>query len=176
MSTNFSGLFGTLLRRRNVFISYHHANDQGYYGALSGILTDVYGCIADNSLERSVDSDDAEYVMRRIRENHVTGTSCTLVLCGSDTPWRKYVDWEIKATLDKVHGLVAIPLPTVTIRDGLALVPDRLHDNIASGYAQWVSWDDVLRGATTMKAIVEAAIATPARLIDNSRPMRARNG
>ena len=176
MSTNLSGLFGNLLGRRNVFISYHHANDRGYYGALSGILTEVYGCIADNSLERSVDSDDAEYVMRRIRENHVTGTSCTLVLCGAETPWRKYVDWEIKATLDKAHGLVGIRLPTVTVREGLALVPDRLNDNIDNGYAQWVSWDDVLGGAMRMKSIVEAAIAAPGSLIDNSRSMRVRNG
>jgi hypothetical protein len=46
--------------------------------------------------------------MQRIRDKHITGTSCTIVLCGSLTPWRKYVDWEIKATLDKEHGLIGI--------------------------------------------------------------------
>src|SRR5712671_172295 len=30
----------------------------------------------DNSVERRIDSDDVEYVMRRIRENYVTGSSC----------------------------------------------------------------------------------------------------
>ena len=59
-----------------------------------------------SSPTRFIDSDDTEYVMRRIRENYNSGASGTFVLCGSDTPERKYVDWEIKATLDDRHGPV----------------------------------------------------------------------
>jgi hypothetical protein len=36
-------------------------------------------------------------------DNAPTGTSCTIVLCGAETPKRKFVDWEIKAILDKGH-------------------------------------------------------------------------
>jgi len=49
--------------------------------------------------------------MRGIRENFITGTSCTIVLCGAQTHLRKYVHWEIKATLDKEHGLIGVNLP-----------------------------------------------------------------
>lgn len=33
-----------------------------------------------------------------------------MVLCGAEAPQRKFVDWEIKATLDKEHGLIGINL------------------------------------------------------------------
>ena len=41
---------------------------------------------------------------------YITGTSCTVVLCGGRP--RKFVDWEIKATLDKEHALIGVNLPT----------------------------------------------------------------
>lgn len=50
---------------------------------------DTYEVDYDNSVDRKIDSDDPEYVMRRIRENYINGTSCTLVFCGVETPYRK---------------------------------------------------------------------------------------
>ena len=114
--------------KRKVFVSYHHGGDQAYYDAFSRAFCDTYDVITDNSLERKVDSDDVDYVMRRIRENHVTGSSCTIVLVGANTWGRKYVDWEIKATLDKQHGLVGVQLPTLRAGPtGTVIVPDLLH-------------------------------------------------
>jgi len=46
--------------------------------------------------------------MQRIRDKYITGTSCTIVLCGPQARWRKYIDWEIKAALDKEHGLIGV--------------------------------------------------------------------
>lgn len=87
--------------KHKIFVSYHHHVDQAYYDAFSKAFHDTYDVIYDNSLERRIDSDDVNYVMRRIKENHITGTSCTVVLVGAETPKRKYVDWEIFATLEK---------------------------------------------------------------------------
>jgi len=81
--------------KRKIFISYHHGGDQAYYDAFSRVFGGIYDVIYDNSLERKVDSEDTTYVMRRIREHYVTGSSCTVVLVGRDTWGRKYVDWEI---------------------------------------------------------------------------------
>src|SRR5215472_9931045 len=94
--------------KRKVFISYHHAGDQAYYDAFSRAFSGVYDVITDNSLVRGIESDVVEYVMRRIRENYITGSSCTIVLVGRDTWGRKYVDWEIDATLQKEHGLIGV--------------------------------------------------------------------
>ena len=98
--------------KRSVFASYHHDGDQAYYDYFARVFADAYQIIRDNSLRKTILSDDADYIMRRIREDYLTGTSCTIVLCGNTTPWRKFVDWEIKASLDKRHGLIGIGLPT----------------------------------------------------------------
>src|SRR5689334_858513 len=90
--------------KHKVFVSYHHGGDQAYYDAFSKAFHDTYDVIYDKSLERQVDSDNVDYVIQRIRDNYITGTSCTIVLVGKQTCGRKYVDWEIKATLDKEHG------------------------------------------------------------------------
>lgn len=101
--------------KRKVFVSYHHSGDQAYYDAFSKAFCDTYDVITDNSLEREVDSENVDYVMRRIRENYISGSSCTIVLVGKDTWGRKYVDWEIKATLEKEHGLIGVRLPTAPV-------------------------------------------------------------
>jgi hypothetical protein len=136
-------IFGTTVTPR-IFISYHHAGDQGYYNSLSVALQSRYVLCQDNSLDRRIDSDNADYIMRRIREEYLTGTSCTVVLCGAGTPWRKFVDWEIMATLQKDHALVGLWLPTLPLlANGGTHKPPRLQDNIDSGYAVWGKFADV---------------------------------
>lgn len=162
--------------RHRVFVSYHHALDQGYYDSFSSIFHDAYEAVYDNSLERRVDSDDVDYVMRRIRENHIHGTSCTIVLVGAETWGRKYVDWEIDATLGKDHALIGVQLPTAKVdAQGLVSVPPRLKDNIASGYAKWVSWADITSSTGRLDEIISGAKASENRLIVNSRGRRLRN-
>ena len=164
-------------RRRPVFVSYHHGGDRQFYDAFSRLLADTYDVIEDNSVERIIDSDDSEYVIRTIRENYITGSSCTVVLCGAGTPWRKFVDWEIKATLDREHGLVGINLPTSPRKpNGNAIVPDRLYDNISSGYAAWTKWEYVTQSPGAFPAVVEQANSANKPLIRNWRDLRTRNG
>jgi len=168
---------GTLLNpvKRKIFISYHHDNDQAYYNGFVQFFENQYEVIQDNSLDRLIDSDDTGYILRRIRENHITGTSCTIVLCGAETPWRKYVDWEIKATLDKQHGLIGIKQNNCAVnQQGRFIVPDRLHDNIASGYAVWTNWESLT--LDHLKNCIETANSKPINLIRNDRAMRSRNG
>ena len=81
--------------RRKGFVSYQHHGDRPYYLEFARFFSDAYEAVEDHSVEREIDSDDAEYVSRCIRENYITGTSCTIVLCGPTTSQRKFVDWEI---------------------------------------------------------------------------------
>jgi hypothetical protein len=163
--------------KRSVFVSYHHGGDQQYYDAFTKAFDDTYDVIYDNSLERKIDSDNVDYVLQRIRESFIKGSSCTVVLCGADTPWRKYVDWEIKATLDMQHGLIGVNLPTnPQTRDGRFTVTGRLHDNIQSNYALWINWASFVASAATVKSTIEQAIAKPSSLIVNNRAMMPRNG
>jgi hypothetical protein len=172
-----SGLWSPQPIKRKVFVSYHHGGDQAYYDAFLLAFCDLYDVIADNSLERQIDSDNVEYVMRRIREDYIQGSSCTIVLVGRDTWSRKYVDWEIKATLDKSHGLIGIQLPSLPINsDGRVAVPGRLSDNIDSGYALWLSWQQITRSAAACTRFIEQANSRDKRRIINTRERRLRNG
>jgi hypothetical protein len=114
---------------------------------------------------------------RQIRENYIKGSSCTIVLVGKDTPGRKFVDWEMKATLDREHGLIGVYLPTAS-RDPTntkIIVPDRLHSNIQSGFASWVSWQDITTSAAQLERYVADAKSRNTTLIVNPRDIRLRN-
>lgn len=163
--------------RPRIFVSYHHHKNQAYYDTFSKTLHDRMELVFDNSLERTIDSDNPEYVIQRIRDSFITGTSCTIVLCGTETQQRKYVDWEIKATLDKQHGLIGIGLPTVS-RDpnNHAIVPDRLLSNYQSGYAVWKNWSDFAATPTAMTSWIQEAVSKEKSKIVNSATIKTRNG
>jgi len=162
-------------KARNIFVSYQHSTDQGYYDRLSE-FAGTYGLIRDTSLRSAVNSDNAEYIMQRIREDYIDHASCTFVLCGVTTRWRRFVDWEIKATLDRKKGLVGVLLSTNRVVNGGAHKPDRLQDNIDSGYAVWTTWDDLIGGGPEYtRLLVEIAIARDPSLIENGRDLRKRS-
>ena len=139
------GLFG--LRppapKSKVFVSYHHERDQAYYDRFTTVFADGYDIITDTSIERKIGSEDVSYQQQVIREEHITGSSMTVVLCGPETWKRRWIDWEIHMTLNKEHGLLGIALPTAS-RDaqGRFIVPNRLHANIATGFAQFIHWTE----------------------------------
>ena len=186
---------GLIPEKRKIFVSYHHDNDQYYYNSLSIFMGTSFVPVQDNSLNRLIDSENPDYVIQRIRDNHISGTSCTIVLCGSETGLRKHIDWEIKGTLDKEHGLIGIALPTCK-RDfqGKFLVPGRLHDNIGSGFALFAEWNTLFppqpltRGlmsllppplmplGNNLKYNIDAAAMRPKTLIINSREKMKING
>ena len=63
-----------------------------------------------------IDSDNPDYVMGQIRKLYLQDSSVTIVLLGTCTHSRRYVDWELKATLrqgeDLPNGLLGILLPS----------------------------------------------------------------
>ncbi len=132
--------------------------------------------------QRRVDSSNTEYVMQRIRDTCIKGSSCTIVLCGVETPKRKYVDWEIKATLEKEHGLIGVQLPS--LQAGLSnqvQVPERLNRNINSGYALWIHWNELTSSVAQFRTYTEEAISRSNNpiyrsKINNPREIKQYNG
>ncbi|MCP2023274.1 UNVERIFIED_ORG: hypothetical protein J2Y76_004189 [Pseudomonas reinekei] len=163
--------------KHKIFVSYHHKLDQKYYDLFSAKFHDTYESIHDASLDSEIDSDDVEYVLRRIREEYITGTSCTIVLIGAETYQRKYIDWEVKATLDKEHALLGIFLPSAPRNEkGIIIVPGRLHDNIQSGYAVFASWESATASPESLGKYIAEAKSKFKSLIVNSREKKKRNG
>jgi len=140
-----------------LFVSYQHSNDQSWCNLFRQYFGEQYELFTDTSPSRKVESDDAEYIGRAIRERYITRSSITVVLCGITTHRRKHVDWEIHATLDKKHALLGIILPTLKPNAaGKYVVPARLYDNCRYGYAHLVCW-------STEAADVAAALAEARR-------------
>lgn len=142
--------------RRRVFVSYHHA-DQTWKNLFVSEFSVRLGVFTDGSLDDRVGSSQPEYVHRQIREEYITGTSATIVLCGVETWKRRYIDWEIHSTLLKRHGLLGVVLPTTPpIALNTYRVPDRLDDNLPR-YARLTHWPT---GGDELRARIEEAIRT----------------
>lgn len=160
--------------KRKVFISYHH-QDQVQVDTFRRLYDDTYNIFTDCSLDEAIESNDLDYVNRTIREEYITGTSVTIVLCGANTHKRKCVDWEIYSTLSKRHALLGIALPESydPIRQA-HIVPDRLNTNYQNGYAHvligWPSGIHVLKNAIEL-TLSKANLFEP----DNSVLKMSRN-
>jgi len=120
-------------------------------------------------MEQEIEIDDAENFVARIREEYIASTSCSVVLCGAETPLCKFVDWEIKAALDKKHALVALQLPETAN----FIMPDRLIDNCKSGYTVWVNWSMMMCHRMLLPKLIEEAQVKDKGLIRNQRVLHS---
>ena len=182
MTNDFLNL-STLLQikppKRKVFVSFHHDNDQGAYNVLKHFFLDKYEVFEDHSVGRQlVDSRIMVYVDWAVRERFIKGTSVTIVLCGSETYKRKFVDWEINSTLLGKRALLGIILPSA-IRNfnNQFIVPNRLADNISSGYAHYDFWANCTGSAEKLNMAIEFALLNSKNSsnMDNSFSKMQRN-
>ena len=121
--------------KRKVFISYHH-DDQDEAEEFIETFDQEREVFIARALgvgmeQDIIDSDDTDYVMRRIRELYLKDSTVTIVLIGKCTWARRYVDWEIQASLRHgetvtPNGLLGIKLPSYK-KNGY---PDRLNKNL----------------------------------------------
>ena len=129
--------------RHKCFVSYHAKNGVAVQRFLDD-FEDVFiaKTVGVTDTDDFINSDNRNYVMRRIREEYLTDSTVTIVLVGECTKARKYVDWEIASSLrndpdNGRSGLLGINLKSLGKR---AYAPDRLSDNLASddsGYARY---------------------------------------
>lgn len=132
--------------RHRGFVSYHHHDesevkdfietfDHGHDVFISrGIGASMPGDI--------INSTDRDYIMSRIRSLYLNDSTVTIVMIGKCTWARKFVDWEIAASLrntsnSRRNGLMAIALPSMG--EEVYQLPPRFLDNLdgENGYARW---------------------------------------
>ena len=142
MATTNYGLLASLLYetqtppKRRCFISYHHADErevQTFLDTYSNAEVFTHRALGLDMANDIVDSNDTDYVMRRIRQQYMQNTSVTIVMVGQNTWKRRYVDWEIAASLrngfaNPANALLGIKLPSYAY--GIQQYPDRLNDNL----------------------------------------------
>lgn len=182
--------FSTLLTsglqpKRKVFISYHHGDDTDVRAFVKRWTETEQVFIPKGMGLRFTDdiinSDNPEYVMSQIRKQYIQDASVTIVLLGTCTHSRRYVDWEIKASLRQEvgslpNGLMGIILPSL---GNSAHLPPRLEENWNSAHANcyarfWIA----PRSAAELRGWIEDAYnarTARARLIKNSVEMMKYN-
>jgi hypothetical protein len=166
--------------RRRCFVSYHQ-DDIDFVVDFVDEFGDVFVPTALGVTDGAdfVASEDEDYIQRRIRELRLTSTTVTIVIVGNCTWSRRFVDWEIAASLrdaprNKRSGLLAFSVPGAT---DLKL-PDRISDNLSSGEpeASYAEFRPYPTSRGELRSAIDSAFAArraKAHLIDNSRPLRA---
>ena len=123
-----------------------------------------------------------EEIDRRIREKHLRDSTVTVVLIGTDTWRRKFVDWEMAATIRDTEfnprsGLLGILLPTHPSFAQTAyhpyITPSRLHYNVECGFAKVYNWSE---SPNIVASWIDAAFRRRNEVIpDNSSVRFAKN-
>lgn len=166
--------------RHKVFISYHKDDKDEVEEFIKTFdeEKDVFiaRAVGVSMSQDIIDSDNTDYVMRRIRELYLKDSTVTIVLLGKCTWSRRFVDWEIQASLRqgetvKPNGLLGIKLPSYN-NNGY---PDRLNKNLRQNdqqedcYARVINYPT--RKDTLANAIEDAFNARTSRnkLIVNPR-------
>ena len=167
--------------RRKCFLSYHRT-DQEEVDQFIATFDDAYNLFIARAIiddDDFIDSNDANYVMRVIREQYLTNTTVTIVLMGKCTWSRRYVDWEIASTLrndanNKRSGLLGIKLPSNGETN--PTLPDRFADNYKNDqslYARYIVYPSSAQ--VLADAIEDAYSRHETHQVDNTRALRKRS-
>lgn len=171
--------------RRKCFISYHHDDEDEVRQFIQTFDHDqdvlIARGIGASMAGDIINSDNDDYIKARIREKYLRDTTVTVVLVGKCTWARKFVDWEVAASLRNTStasrsGLLAITLPSVADYCHKQL-PARVADNMdgEDGYARWWKYPTSASSLADCIETAHDARSTRARLVDNTRELRSHN-
>jgi len=171
--------------KRRVFIS-HYKGDINEVNAFIDTFANrakvfVPYVLGANDNDEYIDTDNPAYAMTQIRKKYLQDSTVTIVLVGKCTHSRRYIDWEIKSSLQQgdstPNGLMGIILPSM---GNSAFLPPRLEDNWEKGHANCYAryWTYPNSPETLGKWIDDAydARLNRAHLIKNSQNMMKYNG
>ncbi|TKU16507.1 TIR domain-containing protein [Citrobacter sp. wls827] len=107
------------MAKHNVFISYHHKNDQDFKEELLK-LNEEHKIFIDQSVYTGdIDETlDAQVIREKIRDEYLSDSTVTILLVGTETKNRKHIDWELYSSMydgkiNKKSGVLVINLPTI---------------------------------------------------------------
>ena len=135
------------------FISYNAADK----AAVDKFCKDFEGSFIRRGLKMEddiIDSDNTDYVMKRIRDLYLKDSTVTIVLVGKCTWARKFVDWEVQSSLRNPsdgypNGLVAIQLYS-----SYTTLPERVKINRESGYSKFYEYP---KSSLDLEVIIDEA-------------------
>ena len=150
------------------FISYH-AEDKS---AVDDFCEKFSGSFIRRGIKMEddiIDSEDTNYVMSRIRQLYLQDSTVTLVLIGKCTWARKFVDWEVQASLRQPKDGYPNGLVAVQLWQSYTTLPNRVKLNVDSGYSKFYKYPS---NSTNLSNKIEEAWNArfdKAELIENPR-------
>ena len=173
--------------RRKVFISYHEGDRAEVEKFIKAFGPSGHNVFIPKALGLFgqgdfVNSTDTEYIMSRIRSQYLADSTVTIVLLGNCTHSRRYVDWELKASLrqgtgESPNGVIGIILPSRGINVHL---PARFQENWDQNHANcYTRLHAYPATPAALRASIEDAYAgrtSRAHLIANSKDRMLNNG
>ena len=152
----------------NVFITYHHDNDQAYKDSLLN-LNAQHSVFVDKSVDTGDISDDLsdETIRRIIRDDYLRDSTVTILLVGAETKGRKHVDGElyssmIDGSVNKRSGILVINLPSA---NSTSFTSAHGKNEKQAIHPECTSWTNISSRAEYERRYP----AMPARIIDNLR-------
>ena len=83
-----------------IFISHHHELNNKHREYIQSLVTQLgYTDITPDEVTKVDDSLPDEQIRQKIRDNYLKDVDVTIVIVGSDTKNRKFIDWEIYSTI-----------------------------------------------------------------------------
>lgn len=169
--------------RHKCFVSYHGDDIEAVTSFVEAFgdvfIPRVVGVSDSDSFADPVNSNDESYIKEQIGSKYMSDSTVTILYVGSCTWARKFVDWELSATLrkdtkNKLSGLMAILPPGVSS----GKLPGRFADNWAEGNSGYARFYRYPRSAAELRSWIQDAFdarSTRDDLIDNSQLLRKRN-
>ena len=157
----------------NIFVSYHHHNDQIYKDELID-CGKSFGVFIDKSVDTDEISEQLsdQAIRTKIRDEYLRDSTVTILLAGAETKGRKHVDWELYSSMfdgtkNKKSGILVINLPTVQCSFFNAAHGEHEKRLIYPGVNSWASIDSRVEQARRFPHL-------PERIIDNLAAPNAR--
>lgn len=155
---------------RKVFVSYSHRLDQAAADDFRRIFSDERDVFLDRSIRHDIGELQKETIKNHLRKL-IRQASVTVVLIGSQTGGRWWIDWEIYNSLRKGTGNDRNGLLGVLIPYKSHWTPQRLNDNIPT-MGHIIEWP---RNYRTLSNEIEAAFLKRNNTPDLSLALRTRN-
>jgi len=156
--------------RRKCFISHHHADSAAVDRFIARFGSGNFIKRGVTMPEEVIDSNNADYVMRRIRELYIQDSTVTIVLIGACTWARRFVDWEVQASLRQPASGLPNGLLAILLDNGISpALPNRVKLNKDTGYAEYHYYPDTSSQLGDWIERAFAARTNLAHLIENPR-------
>lgn len=130
--------------RHKCFISFHRADEAAVleFKRRFDDTQDAFVYRGQSMPGDIINSWDDDYVIGEIRRRFLQDSTVTIVLVGRCTWSRKFVDWEVQASLRRPadalpNGLLAIVLDPNLRTNPAPRLPERVRLNVETGYGRY---------------------------------------